>query len=281
MAPDLTVETIREDRDHGSAQLSLWALDVLRDAAAHATAWDSVAKTARELVAARPSMVVIENRVNRVMHAADHTPDSVADHAKQVRDRATAADVQAAAEAATLLDGGTICTLSRSGTVARTLEQTAPERVVVAESRPGREGVGVAEKLADETAVTLVSDAGIAQALAEFDASAVLVGADTVLPDGSIVNKVGTRTAASTAVSLGIPFYAVCSLDKVSPRNQYDPEPRAATELYDGEKAIDVSNPTFDRTPPQLVRYIATEAGPFDTRDVATVALELGGLADW
>lgn len=50
--------------------------------------------------------------------------------------------------------------------------------------------------LSDATAVTLTSDAAFAQALAEFDADALVVGADTVLADGRVVNKVGTRNAA-------------------------------------------------------------------------------------
>ncbi|WP_338727058.1 hypothetical protein [Haladaptatus sp. DJG-WS-42] len=280
MARDLSVERIRDDRDHGSAQLSLWALDVLHAGAKAADDWEDVATLARDLVAARPSMVVIENRINRVMHAADHTPEAVANEARSVRTRAEHADNAAATEL-DCLSGQTVFTLSRSGTVLAALNHAPPARVIVAVSTPGGEGVRVAETLASATKTTLVADAGIAQALAEFDVEYVVVGADTILADGSVVNKVGTRVAASAAYALGIPFYAVCSLDKVSPRDGYDPEPRDAAELYDGEADIDVSNPTFDRTPPDLVTGIATEAGLFDTGDVATIAVELRGLADW
>lgn len=281
MARDLSVERIRDDRDHGSAQLSLWALDVLHDGAQAADDWEMVAALARDLVAARPSMAVIENRVNRVMHAADHTPEAVAAEARAVRTRAEHADSAAASELETKLSGATVFTLSRSGTVLTALSHATPDRVVVAESRPGGEGVRVAETLASTTHCTLVSDAGIAQALADFDVDCVIVGADTILADGSVVNKVGTRVAATAAHAHGIPFYAVCSLDKISPREGYDPEPRDPAELYDRGASIDVSNPTFDRTPPALVTGIATEAGLFDTGDVATIAIELRGLADW
>ncbi|WP_332897879.1 translation initiation factor eIF-2B [Haladaptatus sp. CMSO5] len=280
MDRDLSVETIRDDRDHGSAQLSLWALDVLHEGAKAADDWEEVAALARDLVAARPSMVVIENRINRVLHAAAHTSEAVAAEARAVRTRAEHADNAAATEL-DCLSGKTVFTLSRSGTVLTALNHATPAHVIVAVSNPGGEGVRVAERLASATKTTLVSDAGIAQALADFDVACVVVGADTILADGSVVNKVGTRVAASAANTLGIPFYAVCSLDKVSPRDGYDPEPRDADELYDGDATLGVSNPTFDRTPPDLVTGIATEAGLFDTGDVATVSTELRGLADW
>ena len=61
-----TVETVAADDEHGSARLSVRALEVLRDAAALAGDWDGVADVARELLAARPSMAVIENWINRV-----------------------------------------------------------------------------------------------------------------------------------------------------------------------------------------------------------------------
>ena len=65
---------------------------------------------------------------------------------------------------------------------------------------PAREGLGDADPFAGAGLdVTLCTDAAVAHLLAEESVEVVLVGADAVLPDGSVVNKVGTRAAASAA----------------------------------------------------------------------------------
>jgi hypothetical protein len=76
-----TVETIAEDSEHGSAWLSIRALEVLRDEAAlsvrAADDGSAIAAVADELLDARPSMTVIENRINRVMADSDQRPEAV------------------------------------------------------------------------------------------------------------------------------------------------------------------------------------------------------------
>ncbi|MGM7319819.1 hypothetical protein, partial [Idiomarina sp. ST10R2A5] len=68
------------------------------------------------------------------------------------------ADAEASSRAADSL-GERVLTLSRSGTVEAAISEAEPSRVVVAESRPGREGVGTAERLAEAGIdVTLCAD---------------------------------------------------------------------------------------------------------------------------
>ena len=281
-----TVETIREDADHGSAHLSVRALEVLRDRAGVLAAtgtnesdgWDDLAALARDLREARPSMVVVENRVDRAMAQANRTPEAVEESTRAGIERAFDADANAAREGATLLDG-TVLTLSRSGTVLDALRRADVERVVVAESRPAREGVGVAEELAEEYPVTLVTDAAVAHVLAEHAVDSVLVGADTILADGSVVNKVGTRGIAIAAAREDVSVYAVAANDKITTGDARfeDGDPR---DVYDGDAAIDVANPTFDRTPAESVTVV-TEDGPLDAAAVGERAARLDALASW
>jgi len=274
-----TVETVADDSEHGSASISVRALEVLRDEAAvardvaGADGWDRLADLTRSLRRARPSMPVVENRLNRVMHAAsDHWSPVAVEHAATAGiDEARHADERAAMAAARRLSGGRIATLSRSGTVSRALAMADPEGVIVAESRPGREGVGVAESLAAETSVVLTSDAAFASAVAEFDASAVLVGADAVLADGSVVNKAGTRAAAAAGTCEGVEVVVAAASDKLTPDERVDLEERDPGELYDGDADLTVSNPTFDVTPPECVDCVVTEQGVLEAADVADV----------
>jgi len=175
-----TVETVAGDGEHGSAYVSLRALDVLRDEAALADDYDDAAAVARDLRDARPGMAVVRNRVNRAIHEADRTPASVEASALAVAREAVDADDRAAARAAAELgDAPTVFTLSRSGTVLAALRAAGPDRVVVAESRPGGEGVAVAEALAAEGFdVTLTGDANVPATVTDCDA--VLAGADAV-----------------------------------------------------------------------------------------------------
>lgn len=290
-----TVATVADDTTHGSTTLSVRALKVLRDEAALASEsstnedgepdGERVRAVARALLAARPAMTAVTNRVNRAMAAAEDDGDgfaaAVARTAHEGIDRAIEADGTAAANAAAVLSGDRIATLSRSGTVLAAIESAAPNAVLVAESRPGGEGVGVAEALTDDADVTLTTDAAFPAELARWDADALLVGADTVLPDGSVRNKVGTYPAAAVAAREGIPMPVVTATDKISPDADVEREPWPGDPLYQDEAAVDVANPTFDVTPAACVDALVTEQGVLDPGDVAAIAADHRARAAW
>ncbi|MCT9095453.1 NUDIX domain-containing protein [Haloarchaeobius sp. HME9146] len=284
-----TVRDITADDQHGAAYLSLRALEVLRDRAGLLVqegadddeAWDELTDLGQRLLRARPSMAVLKNRVNRALASADQSAASLEQHAIDGIHRAVTADTDAAVRAGALISDRTVLTLSRSGTVLGALRDGSPMELFVAESRPGGEGVAVAEALVDEYPVTLVTDAGVAHTMATEDVDAVLVGADTVLPDGTVVNKTGTRAAALAAAHEEIPLYVVCSTDKVSTEETVNLETGRRSAVYDGDAPLSVSNPVFDETPPHLVDTIVTERGDLDSRDVREVAEELASLETW
>jgi len=323
-----TVATVAADRDHGAASLSVRALAVLRDRAGELAVGRSsgadgprreLADLADELVAARPGMAALRNRVHRAMSEAAEGPDAsdAAWTAAAVEAAATgaiaaalSADDAAAAAAADRI-GGTVLTLSRSGTVLSALRAADLDGVVVAESRPGREGVGVAEALAAEGHdVTLVPDAAVAHHLGTGAVDAVVVGADTVLADGRVVNKVGTRGAAAAAAREGVPVDVVAARDKVAPATDGDPGDGGETDadsgdggetdadsgdggetavdlgavdpaaVYDGDADLRVAAPLFDVTPAALVDAVVTEDGALAPAEVRAVAEAHGTLWD-
>ncbi|QCW03470.1 NUDIX domain-containing protein [Natrinema pallidum] len=294
-----TVRSIAADDDHGAASLSVRALEVLRDRAGvivddrsdseadPAVEWDELTALADRLLEVRPSMAVLRNRVNRTMADADGRDRAagaraVLESALSNIDRALSADADAAATASDRLDG-TVATLSRSGTVLEALEMAEPSRVFVAESRPACEGVTVAERLAETTAstVTVHTDAAAAHVLARDAINRVVVGADTVRPDGSVVNKAGTRALAIAADREGIPVSVVAATDKVSTREDVNLESGARSAVYDGDAPIDVLNPIFDVTPADCIDEIVTERGALDPDDIAAIAEEIRDLETW
>ncbi|PSQ15831.1 initiation factor 2B [Halobacteriales archaeon QS_8_69_26] len=293
-----SVRSVAADDDHGAAYISVRALEVLRDRAgllaagsgddsgagadaADPDGWAELADLARRLRKARPGMAVLGNRVDRAMGTADpRTPAAVEATAIDGIERAITADEGAAAEAADLVAGRTVLTLSRSGTVLSALRQGDPRAVYVAESRPAREGVSVAEDLPASADVTLHTDAAVGDVLARRDVDLVLVGADAVRPDGGVVNKTGTRTAAAAAAHEGVDVYAAAASDKVA-TGPVRMEADASGGIYGGDAAVSVYDPLFDATPPDLLAGVVTERGILSTGEVERVAAEHRELAAW
>lgn len=282
-----TVRSVTRDDEHGSAYLSVRALEVLRDraglldaeGASDADAWDELADLATRLRTARPGMAGVRNRVNRTMADADGDPWAVETVAEAAIERAATADARAARRAAPLIDDEVVLTLSRSGTVLGAFADGTPRRIVTLASNPGNEGIDVAESLADEHTVTIAPDAAAGHLLSEADR--VLVGADAIGPDGTVLNKVGTRTVAVVAASEGVPVTVVAASDKVDADGTLRIESAGRSTVYDGDAPVDVASPLFDRTPPELVDRIVTERGTVPPDGIAALADERRSLTEW
>ena len=95
----------------------------------------------------------------------------------------------------------------------------------------------------------------------------MMVGADRVCADGSIVNGVGTYQLALAAQEAAVPFYVLCETLKFDPRlesGRVDLEEKEPSEVIAPRKLppqVRVKNPYFDITPLELVRGVVTENG--------------------
>lgn len=143
-----------------------------------------------------------------------------------------------------------ILTLSRGSTLRRALEglpgDRRPSEIVVLESRPGGEGRRFAQELRRAgLPARWVADRRYRAALR--DSTAVLLGADALYPDGTLVHKVGTRRLANAARRLGVPVYVVSGESKLAARRS---PPRALPRL-------------FDRTPARCLSEFWTDRGAF------------------
>lgn len=290
-----SIVTLTDDTTHGSAYLSLRALEVIRDRAGLLATTDTssiedargrLVETVQRVLAARPSMAALVNRIHRVMHASrpELSPATVEVNAHEAIDQALRADVEAAQRAADQVAGKHVLTLSRSGTVLAALQQADPApTVTIAVSSPGREGVDVAEELASKGLdVTLLPDAAISKRLAKGPIDLVLVGADTVLSTGAVVNKVGTRGLALAAIREEVPFSVACASDKFSVDEEHSGERAAPRTVYQGSAELDVWPPRFDTTPAELVTgRLITERGSLSSKEIDPLIEELSRLRAW
>ncbi len=285
---------ITDDTTHGSAHLSIRALEVLRDRAGMLATSDAstiedararLVDTAHRLLEARPSMAALANRIHRVLHTSrpELSPPTIEVNAHEAIHDALAADANAAETATAQVSGAHVLTLSRSGTVLEALRHADPApTVTVAVSEPGGEGIGVAERLVDVGLdVTLIPDAAVARRLNEASIDAVLVGADTVLPSGGVVNKAGTYAAALAAAQADVPLYATCAIDKISVDDDTHDEYTPSRAVYDGPEDLEVWTPRFDTTPADLVTGYLTERGLLAPDQIPAVADELTRLRTW
>ncbi len=286
------VDTVETDATHGSAYISIRALEVLRDEGAllddSDAGWAAILAIATELHESRMEMAAVRNRVNRVMHdtLSERSPAAVSAAAERAIASAVDADAAAAARAGEHLGGDHVVTLSRSGTVLEALTGANPERVTVAVSRPGAEGRGMAEAIAEAgIEVSVTSDANLPNAIRGADH--VLVGADTVFRDGSVRNKVGTTAALLAADRFDVPAAVVCAAAKISPEAtdggniEWTTGDADAAELYAGASRIEVSNPIFERTPAGSTPDIITDEGVLDREAVGEVADQFAAFASW
>ena len=149
----------------------------------------------------------------------------------------------------------------------------------VPETRPWLQGarLTVYELVMEGIDTTLITDTAVGVVMFKGMVNHVLVGADRILKDGHVFNKVGTFKEAVIAHELGIPFYALApssSFDLTSSVGDVKIEERDPNEvrLIRGVPItlsdVKVYNPVFDVTPPRYVTAIITEKGiiypPFD-----------------
>jgi translation initiation factor 2B subunit (eIF-2B alpha/beta/delta family) len=226
-------------------------------------------------------MYVLTNRINRVMATTGTEPAAVESAAIAEIERARSADTRAADALQSSLEGARVGTLSRSGTVLQALQRSEPDAVLLPESRPGREGVDVAEALASTVSVTLTSDAAFPGQLAAWDADVLVVGADALFADGAVRNKVGTWPAAAVASEAEIPVVVVTAVDKISPEDSHQPEHRPGEQLYDDGASISLLNPTFERTPPELIDSYVTDRGELTPSALRSLAAEFEKRTHW
>ena len=180
---------------------------------------------------------------------------------------------------------GTVITLSHSSTLLSVLEscwsRDVLKRVIVAESRPLFEGRRTADLLVGMGIPTLlVTDAALGFFCSEADVA--LVGADTIRPNGDLINKVGTLLLALVARHCRIPFYTVSETHKIAPAGRR----RApfALEEQDPKEILPKSIPGvvarniyFDQTPARLLTGYITERGLLNKRDIATLSRQMPG----
>ncbi len=105
-------------------------------------------------------------------------------------------------------------------------------------------------------------------------ATLFLTGADAILNDGSVVNKIGTSLISLSAHRNNVPHFVATSSHCFDPMTYFGVpeqiEERCAAEVWNKKmKNFCIRNPAFDITPAELIKGIITEKGVFSPENFA------------
>jgi len=264
------IEEIRQDRIHGASWLSRQAIGVMNltveksEAKNVADFLEELKAVGSGLMEVRPSMASITNCVSHLIYQVSQQSEMERDlgslkklarsKGNELIENLEETFLKAAEQGARVIGkGDRLMTCSYSSTICQTFKVAKLAgkefHVLVAESRSSS-GNAYGEMTFEQLKAygipaEVIPDKNIKQYISKVKKA--LVGADSILADGSLINGTPTYAVASAAKESQIPFYSLCETLKFDARSYLGQQP----ELEEG----------FDRVPPHLVTGIITEEG--------------------
>jgi len=248
-------------------------------------------KAQKILFMTRPTAVNLVWGLEQIMKVAkendsvDEIKESIIDKAKQMADDDIKINKEMGKHGSQLFENndsvmthcnaGALATVGYGtalGVIRATKESGKNIKVIATETRPVQQGSRLTafELKHDGIDVTIIPDTAVGYTMANNLVNRVVVGADRILRTGHVYNKIGTYQVATMAKQHNIPFYVAAPLSTFDLESRPDDviiEQRKASEVTGiGDKrtapdGINVINPAFDMTPPELISGIITENG--------------------
>ena len=262
---------IGNDRSHGAIELAIEVVEAFERLSRSEANVErrEISSAIRSLADAQPAMVPIRNAAEICREVIVEGKDATA-KMRRLRALIEESRHQVAVNAASILPpDSTVVTLSRSSTVIEALSMAAEKgrvrRLYVMESRPRLEGRTTARALARRgVECVLVADAEGPSIVRNADMA--VVGADAVLRDGGVVNKVGTFPLSLACRDSGRMLCVLAESIKLDRRfdskTWRGPERRDESELLPREAGrVSALNVYFDLTAPSDVDCVVHEGG--------------------
>ncbi len=148
-------------------------------------------------------------------------------------------------------------------------------KVFNTETRPLFQGRITSKKLLKaKIPTTMVADSSAGFLISHYSGKElmmdkIILGADAVLPDGSVINKIGSFTIGSVADQEKVPLYVATTLLKFYPKPWIKIERRSPEELWaKAPKNLKIINFAFDIIPAKYIKGIICEAGIIKPKDI-------------
>jgi len=280
------LKVFADEQFSGAGDLARQCLKLAADSALHAPAKDIkslrklLAGRSSEMRASRPELAPLDNLLGRWRDTIDGLAVNeleewrwqAAEAAMALLDDSRTAVRRLALNVRKVVpDGATVMTHGPSSTIRESFSALAERniRAIVTECRPRYGGREIARKLVNwGIATTLITDAQMGQAVREADC--VLVGAESILANGTVVNQVGTYLLALAAHDQGVPLYVCCESFKRHGFGSSEPVLREEDDAELGVNPLEglgVRNIVVDATPGWLVTAWINETGVSTLQD--------------
>jgi len=237
-----------------------------------------MSEAAQLLISTRPTAVSLPNAVRAVMRYKGDSVDEAKANIKELADGFILNSESAVLKigeigAHRIRDGDTIMTHCNSSAAISIMAAAHKDgkniSVIATESRPRWQGHLTIRQL-DEAGIktSLIVDSAVRYFMKEVDL--VVMGADAVTANGSVINKIGTSQLALAAHEARKNVIIAAETYKFSPRSLLgeliEIEERNSSEVIADEKLrefsnVSVKNPAFDVTPREYIDLICTEVG--------------------
>jgi len=149
-------------------------------------------------------------------------------------------------------------------------------RVIATETQPKLQGRKTVKKLVDAgIEVIHVVDSAMRWAVNHYEVDLILIGADSVTSEGTVLNKIGSRLLALVAHEEHVPFYVATTLLKYNPETSFGIlekiEMRDPQEIWKSPpNGVKVLNPAFETVSRRYIDGLISEAGIFASSHVHT-----------
>ena len=146
--------------------------------------------------------------------------------------------------------------------------------VINTETQPRLQGRQTAKELINAgIKVFHVVDSAMRWAVNHYEVNLILIGADSVTSEGTVLNKIGSRLLALVAHEEHVPFYVATPLLKYNPQTSFGViekiEMRETSEIWENPpKGVEILNPAFETVSRRYIDGLITEAGIFASSHV-------------
>ena len=147
-------------------------------------------------------------------------------------------------------------------------------KVINTETQPRLQGRKTARKLLKAgIEVIHVVDSAMRWVVNHYEVDLILIGADSITSEGTVLNKIGSRLLALVAHEEHVPFYVASSLLKYNPKTSFGTlekiEMRDPKEVWENPpENIEILNPAFETVSRRYIDGLITEAGIFASSHV-------------
>ncbi|MHA1438903.1 MAG: translation initiation factor eIF-2B [Promethearchaeota archaeon] len=147
-------------------------------------------------------------------------------------------------------------------------------KVINTETQPRLQGRKTAlELLEADIPVIHVVDSAMRWAVNHFEVNLILIGADSITSEGTVLNKIGSRLLALVAHEEHVPFYVATPLLKYNPETSFGIieviEMRETSEVWENPPdKLEILNPAFETVSRRYIDGLITEAGIFASSHV-------------